>query len=99
PPTPRPEFYPLSLHERLPRLRLARLQRSDDALHPGARLAHSSRGARGLDRVDRRVSVGHVLRPDARRVRSAVRTPLLARVDRLPRYPGRLHAGPRDRLL
>ena len=43
--------------------------------------------------------LGHVPRPGAPELRAAVRPPVLARLDRLPRHPGRLHARPRHRLL
>src|SRR2546430_14070796 len=43
--------------------------------------------------------MGELLRTGARRVRPAVRPPVLARVGRLPGNPGRLHARPRHRLL
>lgn len=37
--------------------------------------------------------MGRVPRPRARRLRADVRPPVLAHLDRLPRHPGRLHAG------
>src|SRR3989442_8960498 len=43
--------------------------------------------------------MGELLRTGARRVRPAVRPPVFAPLDRLPRDLGRLHARPRNRLL
>ena len=43
--------------------------------------------------------VGHLRGTGPPGVRPAVRPPVLPRVDRLPRHPGRLHAGTWDRLL
>ena len=45
------------------------------------------------------VSLGDVLRPGARPLRAALRPPVLARLDRLPRHPGRVHARHGHRLL
>src|SRR5690348_1528443 len=82
----------------LSRVRLARLQRGDDPLHPRPRLADTRRGHFGVVPMDLAVPVGHVLRPDAPRLRTPIRAPVLARVGRLQRYPGRVHEGTRDRL-
>ena len=77
----------------LPALRLARLQRGDAAPHPGARLADASGRARRRGRRGRSgYRWGDVPRPGAPRLRAAVRPPVLARLDRFPRHPGRLHA-------
>ena len=85
----------------LPRLRLARLQRGDARLPARARLADPSGRRRGLGRSGRAPTtrLGHGPRAGAPRLRAAVRAPVLARLDRLPRHPGRLHARARHRLL
>ncbi len=43
--------------------------------------------------------LGHLLRAGARQLRAALRPPVLARLDRLPRDPGRVHARQGHRLL
>src|SRR6266404_4049434 len=49
--------------------------------------------------MDEDLQLGDVLRTDPRQLRSSLRTPVLARVDRLPRNSGCLHAREGDRLL
>src|SRR5712691_2794061 len=49
--------------------------------------------------MDEDLQLGNVLRTDPRQLRSPLRTPILARVDRLPRNSGRVHAREGDRLL
>ena len=91
----------LVARRRLHRVRLARLQRGDAGLPARARLADLSGRARGVDRVDQhlRRELAHVLRAAVPELLAAVRPPVHARVDGLPRDPGRLHAPPRPRLL
>src|SRR6266566_6857005 len=49
--------------------------------------------------MDEDLQLGDFLRTDPRQLRSALRTPVLARVDRLSRNSGRVHAREGDRLL
>src|SRR5258706_11295892 len=49
--------------------------------------------------MDEDLQLGDVLWADPRQLRSSLRTPVLARVDRLPRNSGRVHAREGDRLL
>ena len=49
--------------------------------------------------MDRDVSLEEAVRPRIPLRRPAVHAPALSHVDRFPRYPGRVHARPRDRLL
>ena len=58
----------------------------------------SPRTRGGLVRELRR-HLGPLHGPGAPQLRAAVRPPVLARLDRLPRHPGRLHARARHRLL
>src|SRR5207249_2749866 len=83
----------------IPALRLARLQRDADPARAGAGLTRARRGAGVVRGVDRRLPVGLVPRPDLPRLRAALRSPVLARVDRLPRHPRRVHAREGLRLL
>ena len=56
-------------------------------------------GPEGVGGVDQQVSVGPLSRAGVRDVRAAVRPPVLARLARLPRHPGRVHARAGHRLL
>src|SRR5258706_14169471 len=49
--------------------------------------------------MDEDLQLGNVLRTDPRQLRSSLRTPVLARLDRFPRNSGRVHAREGDRLL
>ena len=79
--------------------RLDRLQRGDDPQYPRPRLPHTRRRLQRLGQMGERLSVGPVPGAGLRPVRAAVRPRVLARLDRLPRDSGFLHAGPRHRLL
>ena len=87
--------------ERLPAVRLARLQRGDAGLPPGARLADARRSTRAPGRLDRGLPrrLGDRFRPAAPELPAAVRPPVLPRLGRLPRHPRRVHAPARHRLL
>ena len=86
---------------RLHRVRLAWLQRSDAGVPARARLADASGGAGGVDRMDQHVrrELANVLRAAVPEFFAAVRPPVHARVDGLPRNPGRLHARAADSII
>src|SRR5438128_12642133 len=79
--------------------RLAWLRRGDDRVRARTRLTDSSDRSRWLGRVDEHIQVGGLLWPDARQFSAAVRTSVLAHLDRFPWNPGRVHARQRYRLL
>src|SRR5690606_30287114 len=83
----------------LRRLGLPRLRRGDAALRSRARIADAPGSGGSVVRIHQLVSVGDVPGPGARELRTALRPPVLPRLDRFPRYPGRVHARSRDRLL
>ncbi len=85
---------------RLPRIRLARLQRGDAGLPARARFPDVSGRQRGLGTMDEhlRPKLAHGVRPGAPGLRAAVRPPVLPRVDRFPQDPGCVHAPARHRL-
>ena len=91
----------LVARRRLPRVRLARLQRGHDGLSARARLADAPRSARSLGRVDEHVrhdELANGFRAGVPELRAALRSPIHPRMVRLPRAPGRLHAPARPRL-
>ena len=91
----------LVARRRLPRIRLARLQRGDAGLPAGARLADAPGRTRGLGGMDQhlRPVLGQAVRTGIPGLRPAVRPPVHACLAGLPRCPGRLHAAARPRLL
>src|SRR5436305_1286011 len=78
---------------------LARLRRGDDRLRPRTRLAHASNRSGRMDRVDEHLQMGGFLRTIPRQFPAALRTSVLAHLDRFPRNSGCVHARQRDRLL
>src|SRR5207245_9860207 len=70
-------------------LRLARLQRGDDGLHPRPRLADARYRSIRLDSVAQDLSLGRVLRTTTWAVPAAVGPSIHAVVHRLQRHSGR----------
>ena len=72
--------------------RLQRLRGGDDPLRAGARIAEARDFAGRVEGPHRQLQVGHLLRPAVHQLRAALHPPVLARLDRFPRHPRRLHA-------
>src|SRR5207244_13219501 len=77
---------------RIPELRLGGLQRSDRALRAGAGLADPFARRRVLPRVDRDLPMGESVRLRFSVWRSAIRAPVLTRLDRFSWNPRTPHA-------
>ena len=84
---------------RLPAVPLGGLQRGAPPVRPGPRLADAPAAGGELRGVDADLPLEEALRPRVPVRRSALHPPALARLDRLSRHPGRLHARARHRLL
>ena len=78
---------------------MGRLRRGAGALHPGARLAHARHRQRELRRLVHELRVEDGLRHRVPVRRAPLHPPVVARLGRLPRHPGCLHAGQGQRLL
>ena len=82
----------LEAGERFPPLRLGRLQRSHRAVRAGARLADASRWNVTATTRGRRRTSGNIFTASDSVRRATLHSPVFARVDRLSRHPGRVHA-------
>ena len=91
----------LDARERVSFARLGRLQRGDAGVRARARVADARGRSRSVEAVDGlvRSELGQVRRAGAAVVRPAVRPSVLARLGRLSRHPGRVHAREGHRLL
>src|SRR5690606_7382119 len=84
--------------KRFPALPLAGLRRGADPVHTRPRFTDLPAAAGKLPRVAFRLPVEEDLRTRVPICRAAIRSPVLARLDRLSRHSRRLHAGPGQRL-
>src|SRR5450759_3525423 len=75
------------------------LQRGDPPLRPGPWIADTPAAGGELSGVDADIPLEAALRHGVPVCGAALHSPAVARLDRLPRRPGRVHAKPRDRLL
>ncbi len=83
----------LEARNRILRIRqLDRLQRGDDPLHPRPRIAHVPRCRRPPGTPGPAATTGRRSTDRLRDLPAALRSPVLALLDRLPEHPGRLHA-------